>query len=211
MTVEQKIEQFFDKYPTKTYDQGTTIVYAYDDPPGIMYIVEGQAIKYDISITGDKNILNSHKPGSFFPISWALNHTPNIYFIDAQKRCKIKIAPPEDVVTFLNENNDVAMELLSRVYRGTDGLLMKLAQLMGGDAHSRLIAELVIHSKRFGEKKEDKIIELEITETELSSRTGLSRETVSRELSKLKKDGAITTERGKVTVLNLEKLESEIY
>jgi len=39
---------------------------------------------------------------------------------------------------------------MSRVYTGTDGILMRMAYLMSGEAYSRVVTELLIAAKRFG-------------------------------------------------------------
>lgn len=49
-----------------------------------------------------------------------------------------------------------------------------------------------------------------MNETDLGARAGLSRETVSREMRKLEKEGILTIKSGKVTVKNLVELEKKL-
>lgn len=79
-------------------------------------------------------------------------------------------------------------DLLSRVYRGVDGLLGRLTHLMASSARTRLVYELVVEGERFGTEREDGAITLDINEKDLGARAGLSRETVSREAHKLKNE-----------------------
>ena len=43
----------------------------------------------------------------------------------------------------LQANPDVVYDLLTRLYRGLDGLLGRMSQLMAGSAKSRLMYELL--------------------------------------------------------------------
>lgn len=208
MTYIQKItEEFFKHYPERTYEKGMIIVFSGELPPGVMYIVTGLVTQYEVSPQGEKVIINTYKPKAFFPMSWAINGGTNEYFFEAQHKTILKVAPPEEVVDFIKDNPAVAIDLLSRVYRGTDGLLRKMAHLMGGSAHSRLLYEMIVCAKRFGENPKDNSYTLAITEAELASRTGLTRETVNREMHKIKQTGLLSSQRGTVIIHDLAKLE----
>ena len=208
--VTTKVEKFFSKYPEKTYDSGMVVIFAGDEPPDVISIQSGQIIQYEVSPQGDKVIINSFQSPAFFPMSWAINKTPNAYFYEVQTRAKVRLAPPEDVLKFLVQNPDVALDLLSRVYRGTDGLLRKMAHLMGGSANSRLLYEIIISVKRFGEPTGKNSYVLQTTETDLAARTGISRETASREMRKFIEMKLLEIQRGTLTVPDLRKLEDLI-
>lgn len=75
-----------------------------------------------------------------------------------------------------------------------------------GNARSRVIFELIVESKRFG-TKDTQACTLGLTEGALAQRTGLTRETVNRELRKLKEEGMITYRKGLI-VNNLKALEA---
>lgn len=206
-SVNQKINDFFEMYPTRTLSNGDILVQAGEEPEGVMYLIDGQIGQYDVSDSGTKVTVNVFKPPAFFPMSWAINDTPNIYFFEAVGDTKLTIAPRDDAVDFIKQNPDVMLDLLSRVYRGTDGLLRKSAHLMGGSAQTRLCFGLVVRAKRFGKKSDDGSVIINISETELASEIGLTRETVNRELKKLKDTGLISVSTKTIVVKSLEDLE----
>src|SRR5690606_15985273 len=113
---------------------------------------------------------------------------------------EIKQAPATEVVEFVKSNPDVLFDLLLRLYRGMDGLLGRMVQLMSGSARERLIYELLVEARRFGTELPDKSIALTVNEKELGARAGLSRETVSREIHKLK-DENLAYVKGKEIIL----------
>jgi len=141
-------------------------------------------------------------------MSNVLNDVLNMYFFEAATDVKTHIAPSTAAVQFLQENPDITLDLLRRVYRGTDGLLRRMAHLMGGDAKHRLVFEIVNTGYRFGELQEDGSLHLAFSESELGRLSGLTRETVSRTLKTLKAAGLLKVTRRGISVTNMQRLEA---
>jgi len=207
--VKQKIEAFFTQFKSQTYKKGEILIRADEAPSGVFYLKEGAIKQYLISRKGTELVVNMFKPGSFSPMSWAINNSENIFYFEAATLCEVHKAPRERVLIFLKENPDVVFDLISRVYRGTDGLLLRMAYLMSGDAYERLITELLIQAKRFGTKNVQDIT-LTLNEKDLANQAGLTRETVSRELKKLKEKNLAIYTKGIILIPRLEDLESEL-
>lgn len=197
--IASKVTHFFANYPVRRYSQGDIILFADNTIPPILSITKGRIAQYDIAENGNKAMLNIFQPPAFLPIMNAINQTPNRHFYEALTDVQVRVAPPEEAVQFLHDNPDVTFDLLARLYIGVDGLLGRITQLMAGTARARLILELSIAAQRFG-VDEGKAKVVKITETQLAQQTGLARETVSRELQKLKQAGLIATTKGVITV-----------
>lgn len=208
--IARKVSAFFESYRLQTVAKGHIIIHAGEAPAGIFYLVNGQVRQYDINYRGDEIVVNIFKDGAFFPMAWAINNTPNAYFFGASTDVKMRVAPAPAILAFIKENPDVLLNLLSRVYRGADGALARMAQLMGGNAYSRLLLELIIACRRFGEKSADGSYFLSLSESELGARSGLSRETISREMQKLKKSGHAKMVQGGIVISDLHALEQKL-
>lgn len=203
-----KIQDFFEG-ETKILTKGDMLMLPGQQPPGVSFLIEGVVEQYDITPEGNKIIVNIFRPPAFFPMSWAINDTPNDYFFAALSEVKLKRASAEAAVAFLKQNPDVAFDLLSRVYRGTDALLKRLLLAARGVASTRLTFELLIEAYRFGENFEDNKKLIRVKHGHLAERTGLARETVSRELHKLASDGFVTlTKKG--IVVDLDRLQQRL-
>lgn len=209
-SVAEKVERFFEAYTLRSLDAGQVLIHGGEDPQGITYLVSGQVREYEISERGNELILNTFKPRAFFPMSWALNRTPNQFFFEAATAITFRQAPAEDVVAFVKGNPDVLLDLLQRTYRGTDGLFHRMANLMDGSAYRRVLFELLILARRFGDRNADGSYAIAIQESELAHSAGLSRETVSRELQKMKGAGLVATGRKSVTIHDIRPLEIEL-
>lgn len=206
--LESKLTSFFQNYSLKKYKKGQSVIWAGEEPPGIIFLESGNVGQFDISEHGQKIMLNIFKPSAFFPMSWAINKNENLYFFEALTDVRCRIAPASEVVKMLHNNNDITVDLLSRVYRGTDGLLQRIAELMVGTARSRLILELLISANRFGKIDDNGSVRINIKTTELAQRTGLARETISRELKKLEQEKIITHIKSQVTIKDLALLSN---
>lgn len=208
--IARKVERFFNAYPLKSYDKGQFLVLADEDPKHIFYLLKGQVREYDISHRGDEVVVNVFKPPAFFPMSWAINKTPNRYFFEAATSVTVRLADPDQAVEFLKANPDVMFDLLSRLCIGTDGLLRRTAHLMGGSAKSRLLFELITECRRFGERRSDGSYLITMNESEIGARAGLSRETVSREIRELKKLNLIAVSRRGILLTDINALEKKL-
>lgn len=217
-TIAQKVEAFFKQFRQRIYKKGEILIRADDDPPGIFYLKAGLVKQYAISRRGDELIVNVYKPLAFFPMTWAINDTRNEYYFEAITDLEVWLAPKEAVLAFVKNNSDVLYDLMSRLYRGLDGVLIRMRYLMAGSAYARLITELIIHEKRFGRPTELSFgekgltkIELTISERDLAAQSGMTRETVSRELKKLKEKGLVAFDKKILTIYDVAKLEDELH
>lgn len=209
--VAQKIESFFSQFKQQTFKKGEILIRVDDNPLGIYYLKKGAVKMYGISKNGDELVLNIYKPVSFFPMSWAINNSPNSYYYEALTEVEVWRAPKEKAVEFIKGNPDVLYDLISRIYRGIEGVLMRMSYLMAGSAYGRLINELFIQAKRFGQKNiKDNSVELKMSEKDLAASAGMTRETVSREMKKLKDNGLIMLGKNGIVVNDMGRIEDEL-
>jgi CRP/FNR family transcriptional regulator len=182
-------------------------VFADENPEHIFYLTKGRIRKYDVSYRGDEVIISIFQQSSFFPMSWAINHTPNKFFYKTETPVELHVVPTADAFDFLKANPDVMLDLLSRVYRGLEGFYGRIVHLMSGTAQSRLLYELIIETRRFGEKIADGKYVLQANETDLAARSGLSRETISREMKKLKTQNLVDVTKNKIVIHDIDALK----
>lgn len=211
--MQKKINDFFSQFKKLKYTRGEILVRADDDPQGIYFVLNGEVKMYSISSEGEESVLTIFKESSFFPMSWAITNISNKYYYEALTTLDVIRAPADQVIIFIKQNPDVLYDLLTRVYEGIDGLSERLVYLMSGSAYERLILEILINLKRFGKKIEINNVpswEIVISEMDLAAQTGLTRETVSRELKILKDKKIVSYQRMKLIVSDLYLLEAEL-
>lgn len=205
--IKDKLDKFFVKFQNRKYRQGEVLIRGDENPPGVLYLVSGTVHQYDITKQGNVIVLNIIKAPAIFPMSWVMNDTPNTFFFEAMEPVELWMAPQKETIEMLHSQPDILLELLSRVYLGVDGVLQRITHLMAASAYNRVILELIISAKLFGSHAKHGEIELSLTASDLAERTGLTRETVSRELQKLKTKKLVRVSLGTVVLPNLEALE----
>jgi CRP/FNR family cyclic AMP-dependent transcriptional regulator len=206
--VSNQVAHFFTTYPLRTFDKRQQLIRPEESLPGVFYIVEGRVRQYDVTPSGNEVVVNIFKPNAFFPMSAALNDTPNDYFFEASTKVTAHVAPAAAAVQFLQDNPDVALDLLKRVYRGVDGVLRRMAHLMGGDAEHRLLFEILNAAYRFGEPQKDGSLMVPINEGDIGRQSGMARETVNRNMQALKNTGLIEVRQGSIVITDVKKLEA---
>lgn len=204
-----KIDTFFARYKLREYAKGQILLLSGDEASQVYYIVSGRVKLYDVSAKGDEVILNSFRPSAVFPISLIINPEPSPYIYEAESAVQTWQAPAAAMLAFLTDNPDALLYLVSKMYRSVDSLLGRMNQLMSGTARSRLLYELITEGKRYGIKQSIGCM-LEITEKDIAARAGLSRETVSRELHKLKREEVVSVQGSHIVIPSIEKLEEKL-
>jgi len=209
--IKAKIDKFFSQYRPRAYPKGQILILNHDENDKVYYLVEGKVKQYDVNYRGEEIILNIFKPPAFFPMSQAINKGDNPYIYEAESEIEVRQAPAKETVQFIKDNPDVMFDLLTRVYRGVDGILGRVVQLSASNAHSRLLYELSIEARRFGAVRPDGSYLLSLHEKDLAARASLSRETVSREVSKLKRKSLIDVTADGVVIFDIDKLERVLH
>lgn len=208
--IKQKLDTFFKKFKHQIYKKGEILIRADEDPLGVLYIKEGTVKQYVISNKGEELVVNIFKPPAFFPMSWAINQIPNTYYYEALENTSCYKAPKDETVNFIKNNPDILFDLIQRVYKGTDGILIRMTHLMSKEAYTQVITELLINAKRFGKPHGTLNIELNISEKSIANQAGIARETVNREIKILKDKGLVTLQKNKLIIGDLNLLEEEL-
>lgn len=205
--IQRKIDEFFSTYRLVKYPKNQILLFPGDVIDKVYYIVSGRVCQYDISYRGDDVIVNTFKPPAFFPMAMVIDDFSSNFFYRSESDIEVRVAPASDVLVFLQQNPAAAFDLLKRVYIGAESILKKMVLLMSGTARGRLIYELIIEQRRFGAYAKESG-HLYVSEVSLAARTGLSRETVNRELKHLKEQGLIEVRKNKIIIVDNRKLEA---
>jgi CRP-like cAMP-binding protein len=207
--IADKVTHFFGQYERLRYKKGDYLKILDKQPHGISCLQSGVVRCLSLSKAGAELTINIFKPISFFPVGWVINDANDNYTYEAVTDVEVSIAPKDKFKVFLQNNPDVVYDLLKRIYRGLEGYFLRLESLLSRDPYFRVLVQLVIHTRRFGVQEGEKY-KVNLTHTQLAALSGLTRETVTREIKKLEEQKLIDYEGKKLTVLNLEKLEEHL-
>ncbi len=208
--IKQKINTFFAQYSTRTYKKGQILITPDRPTQEILCLTNGIVRCYCISKNGSELTLNLFKPTSFFPVGTAINDAPNKYYYDALSPVTVAVAPKKAFLLFLETEHDVAFNLLQRIYRGLEGYFLRMENLLSGEASIKTVTELLIQARRFGQQT-DQGYELKMTQAQIASLAGLTRETVTREIKKLQEKDIVSYQGETLIIADITKLETELF
>lgn len=207
----KEIEMFYTQFETRKYKKGEMLIRADDDPQGIFCLTKGYVRQYTISKTGFELTLHILKPVSYFPMVWAANGTPNVYYFEALTPAEVRRAPRDQFVNFIKDKPTVIFELFSELIEDYAESLKRIEHLVFSDAYRRVISVLLYIAKHFGEDSASGIIiHHRFTQQDIATLVGVARETASVEMVKLEKKGLVKYIDHLMIFENLKSLELEI-
>ncbi len=207
----KSIDVFFAPFPPMTYKKGEIILRAEDAPFGVYFLKSGYVRQYLLSPSGETFIVHIYKPGSFFPLTWILNDTPNLHHFEAMTPATIVRAPKETFVDFIRSNPQALMYASQRLAAGLSGFITRVSQLVLDDAYTKTILLVLYYAENFGIKTKEGIeLQIPLTHREIASWIGTTRETASLQVETLVKKGLLAT-RGRLLIIkDLLSLQKEI-
>jgi CRP/FNR family transcriptional regulator, cyclic AMP receptor protein len=204
-------ESLFTSEKTLLYKKGEVIIRADDNPTGVFNLKNGYVKMNTFFDDGRELTLNIFKPGTYFPMIWAIGNVPNVYLFESLTDAQLYRIGRDKLTGFLKSQPEILYEFTRRVLVGMDAQMMNMKYLLNGVSSQRIIAALLILVKRFGVKSGGKtIINLPLTHQDIACLAGMTRETVSITLNKLRERGLISYSRHLIVIQQPEKLEKEV-
>lgn len=193
-----------------TFAKGMVIFHK-DSPGHTMYIIESGTVRiFLLSEAGQEISVNIYGPGDTFGELALLDGLPRSAGAVAMEKVVALALDRDDFLRHLRASPQMAqsiIEVLSARLRYTTNYAEHLAFL---DVYGRVAAKLLELAERYGVGKGGLEIELRLTQTELASWVGATRESVNKVLGTFREQGLITVERHKITILNQQRLKERI-
>lgn len=206
-------EEFFAKFKlTQKFKKNQLIFGPGSEPSGVFFVKSGFVRLYLISESGKELTFNIIKPGAYFPMIWALNNTPNVYFFESMTDNVLLLkAPRDEVVKHIESHPDVLYDLTKRILSGLSGQTKLMEALLTGNAYQQVASVLLVLARRFGKNSKDSeiIIDIPLTHRIIGTLASLSRESTSLELEKLMRDKIISQKDHLIVVRDLRRLEEK--
>lgn len=191
------------------FKKGETIFRSFD-PSNKMYIIlSGQVKISKIMSDGKEQILYIYTDGDFIGGHNILSGDRYEYSAYALKNTKVLTILSRDV-NVLKNNNAFLMAILDQSYeriRRAETLIDRLSIISTDAKVAKLLKNLI---GIYGKETDDGIlVKYNITQEELGSLAGISRETMSRKLNQFEEEGIIKiVSRGKILVTNPSELDN---
>ncbi|MBI4065225.1 Crp/Fnr family transcriptional regulator [Candidatus Gottesmanbacteria bacterium] len=202
------ISAFFSKFPKLVVKTKTTILRGDQQPKALFFLESGYVKQYSVSPAGEMLMMTIYKPGSCFPLMWALEDIPNTTFLETVSPVVMRKVPKERFLELLHTHPDILFAYAKRIVKGLNGLMKRMELLVFDRANMRVALILSYFARSFGEKAHGSItLPILLPHKELAAWCGLTRETTSVEMARLVKGGVISYNHRFIVIQNLPKLE----
>ncbi|NPA25993.1 MAG: Crp/Fnr family transcriptional regulator [Chloroflexi bacterium] len=172
----------------------------------LYWVISGAVHLERVDVDGHQAILCRHGPGSFFcPLAF-FDRGPQPGTARAETHSVVAVVPRETFMRLMDEHPEFMEQVQAQCFRHIRHIIKRLEVSLFHDVRERLIMVLLEH----GEPEPDGTLWVRATQQQLAQWVGASRETISRELANLKREGWVQVRRGAVIVLDPEELRAQL-
>jgi CRP-like cAMP-binding protein len=191
----------------RRYARGEVIFLEGDEGTALCLIAEGR-IRIQLTGTdGREVVITVYGPGEIFGEMALLDGEPRSADAIAQEPSRVFWLQRDDFQAFLEDHPRAAMKMLAALSRRLRHTTRVVQDATFRDVPARLARVLMDLVARDGQPAEDGIrIETRMTQSDLASRVGASRETVNRALRGFEEHGWIRWEGSRIVIVRPDDL-----
>ena len=185
-----------------------TSVYLPGDPADKIYLLKRGVVKISTLTDEGKEIVMAFlHPGDVFGELAVVDRSPRDHYAEIHEDALICIFTRRDFLELMKLYPDMAFRVTKLLGLRIRRLSNRVENLLFKSAHARLAQTLLEISDEYGVKDRDGILlTLKLSQQELGSLVGLSRESVNLCLSDFKRQGLVESSGRTVRLLKPEKL-----
>ena len=178
-----------------------------------LYIIKKGKIKIFLSShAGDEVLLAIFSEADFFGEMALLDGMPRSADAIAIEPTELLLLNRNDFISFLNHNSNAVqavLQSLSQRLRRTDDLLEDTCFLQISERFAKKLVELATqHGRREGDMI---FIDLSLTQKDMASMVGATRESINKELRALREKGLVSIQENMICIHNLERLKRRAH
>lgn len=194
-----------------TYRKGEFIIRPGETPTSVFYIEQGLVKAYDISKYGEENLLIIRKPHEVFPLIWAITGQERNIIYQALDNVVVWRIRREDYLDNLHSNPELLpplLDMITEMYRIHSERIINLEYRT---VRERAISFLLIMAKRFGRATDEGVvIDVPLRHQDIASSINASRETSSRELGRLEREGLISNKQLSIVIKDRDRMRAQL-
>ncbi|MBS1846630.1 MAG: Crp/Fnr family transcriptional regulator [Actinobacteria bacterium] len=213
---EGELERFSQVAVPRTFPAGTRVFHEGDSSDACYIVREGSFRVTREHSDGRAITLATLGPGEIFGELAMLDGDTRSASAESITDGTLLALPANDVRSLLGRNPEIALKLVAGLVRRLRAANMRLSRQSFQTVPSR-VAGILAQLSREGQDKDGdgdggmQEVTIRMNQTDLAQLAGTSRESVSRFLAELERAGVVRSGRGRVTVLQPNKLRNYIY
>lgn len=169
------------------------------------YLKSGLVKLFRSDPSGKEQIITIAKPMDYVSLLSVFSDKRYNYSVTALEdsvTCNLKM---EDIRTLINENGKLALNLLGKMSRVADTIILESLEIRKKHLRGRVAYLLIYFAKKVFYAEE---FELPLTRKEMAEYVGMTTENVIRTLSEFRRDGILKIYGKTIQIVNMESLQS---
>lgn len=186
-----------------------TIIFTEGSEKESIYIVRSGLVKaFKTDAEGHEQIVNFLGPGSMFPHTGFFLLSPYPATTEAVMDTQLLAMPLRSFEQIITSTPGIAIKVMREMSATIQELQSKLQELSGQDILVRLQSFLLAMAQKQGRQLPDGRVKLTlpVTHQELANTIGTTRESVTRLLTQLRKEGLLEVSRGGFVISDIDRL-----
>lgn len=193
------------------YAKGEALIHPGESALNVYYVDSGWVQAATVSPTGEPNILNTLYAGDIFPLSWATTDEAHAATYSALGMTTVHRLTKESLVDAMRNIDGIQEQVIRNIAIQHQRLSDEHDNLHFRSASQRVAYRLLTLVKKFGRTCERGfIISHPITNEYIARSSNMTRETASREMTKLYQKGTVRSFRGYIYIADVHALELEL-
>lgn len=193
-----------------THSKGSVIMDADEMRVDMFFIVSGWVKIVQNNNYASEKILTTLQQGDIFPFEWTAkcSQTTSFVALEETKTLSIPLATFKEKVV---SSPCYAEEVMTAMTRQYESLIHEITNLQYRSAREKLILRLLSLAEDFGQREDGLImIKKNISNEYMAKSTSMSRETTSREISKLIRERLIRHSSQGIVLLDVDTLYRQV-
>ena len=189
----------------KGHSQGEVIIKEGMKISDFSYLKSGLVKLFHSDKSGKEQIITIAKPMDYVSLLSVFSDDRYNYSVTALEESVTCNLNMEDVKSMIRENGSLALNLLKKMSRVADSIILDSLEIRKKHLRGRVAYLLIYFSENIYQSEE---FDLPLTRKEMADYVGMTTENVIRSLSELRKDGILKIYGKTILIVNMETLVS---
>lgn len=195
----------------KKYKKNKVIFNEGETAEAVFFVKKGKVKISKNTSDGKEHIIHFMIDGDIFAEACLFSVAPYPANAEAFEDTELYMIKNKDLEKMLEESPKTAIDIIKIMAQRLNYVAKQVENLALRDAYGKTAALIIQLLKNQGVvSKSGVVLKAKLSRQEMGNMVGLTRETLTRALTKLKSDGAIDIDREEIIIIDIERLKSWI-
>lgn len=206
--LQKHLLEFFERGQELRFVKDEIIVRPGEDPGGVFLLKSGYVTVYTITNYGETNLLLINKPDEMFPLSASLGGRMPTTYRQAKTNIVVKRLSRAAFLSGVQNNATLSQAVNQQLLELTNAYEDRIKELEFRSARERIMARLYLMADRYGITRNNEImLNVPITHQDIADSLNMTRETASREIERLAREGIIEQQNRLIIIKKIQALK----